>query len=161
MDPRATSRAQPPFPADCGLSSRDPVGPLLPHLFIFLNGVGNTAFCAKYPHFNTWDRGPPGTVRSLYSSCSSVSQMGLLLCYLMVRNQASEASSLKKVFCLCAKIFPVLFHSGNMGIICFDQYFHILDTTVIETSLRHQPGTRTLQDILKRRGESLYREISK
>lgn len=52
--PRATSRAHRPLPADWGLSSGDPVGPLLPHLFSFLIGVGNMAFHVKYPHFKTW-----------------------------------------------------------------------------------------------------------
>lgn len=102
-----------------------------------------------------------GTVHGSCSPCSSVSQPRPLPGYLVVRNQASGTIPLKEVLRLSALLFPAFFQGGNMGIICFDQYFHILNTTVIEKPLGHQACTRMLQHIVKRRGESLCREISK
>lgn len=50
----------------------------------------------------------------------------------------------------CSSV-SALFQITNMGIICFDWYFHILHKTVIEKPFRHRACIRTLQPILEER----------
>lgn len=151
---------------------RGPCRPAAATSFYFLNWSWKSSFSCEISSFLNLghmfkrkkfrpNRAHLGTVHGSCSPCSSVSQPRPLPGYLVVRNQASGTPPLQEVLRLSAILFRAFFQSGNMGIICFDQYFHMLNTTVIEKPLRHQARTRVLQHIVKRRGESLYREISK
>lgn len=56
-------------------------------------------------------------------------------------------------------VFSALFQITNMGIFCFDRYFHILRKTVIEKPFQRWARTRTLKHILKERQGKIAMEI--